>query len=378
MLVMFSIIALIVIGAMAVEVRVPHKGISDGNHKGYIFLICLVLGLQSALRSLNVGPDTLQYLNRYEAVKFSSWQNLLSNFINYYFQGNTVNCKDPGYDLLEKAFQLLGFNYRLWLCFVAIVFFSAFAYFLYKNTRNASEACIAFLLYLVLYYSFFSITGLRQTLAQALCLWAFECARRKKALPFFVLVLIASTLHKSALVFLPAFILIRVKNPRRLLSLAFIFLPVGFTFRSQIVSAAGILLGYENYTVGFSGAGAYNYAILSLLAAILVWWKSKELCNQYVGLRECAALFSVSIIVIPALWIDPSIMRIAQYYSFYILVVIPAVLSSLGSPSLSASGNRAGRSDLSGHLGVLCSLFLLAYCCQRFIGYDYSFFFLQG
>lgn len=386
MLIIFAMVACFLLGAIFFSSHCSTLGGYESARKAYIVFCGIVLGLQSGLRDVAVGPDTVQYLHRFEVVQNEPWNIIFSAIEDYYLHGNVGGYKDPTYDFFEKVFQIPGFDYRAWLLFVALIFFAAFGNFLYKNTNRISDACFALVLYMIIYYGFYSVTGIRQTLAMALCLVAFEFAKRRKIVPFVVLVLLASSIHKSALLFLPSYLLIDFKKPKTLIGLSLILLPVLFAFRSNIVTTFGSVLGYEDYTTPYASSGAYGYSVCALIAAVLVWLKAAEIVRDNREMRSYISLFSISIMIIPALWIDPSIMRVVQYYSIFILIVFPAVLRALEpmdcrvtksayKTSNDSLGGGVNVTERTGHLYFLCMLFLLAYCCLRFYGYQYSFFF---
>lgn len=380
-------IACFLVGAMWFGRECADRELYEQRHKAYVAFSCVLLGLQSGLRDVSVGPDTIQYGNRYEIVSLKSWDSIFTSIKNYYFEGNTGDYKDPVYDLLEKTFQAVGLDYRAWLVFVAIAFFVAFGYFLYKNTSRVSDVCFALVLYMIIYYGFYSVTGLRQTLAMAVCLWAFEAAKRRKLLVFILLVLIASSIHKSAILFFPAYLLIDFKHPKKILGIAILLIPAIYVLRFEITGFIGSAMGYEEYADSFEGAGASGYAILSLAAAAATWWKCDDVLKERDEARSYVSLFAVSVFTIPALWVDPSIMRVVQYYSIFILPLFPMVLRALENGfakgrnlrvSFSEGETSAGSLEDSGvgHLYLLCLLLLLAYCLKRFVGYSYAFFFM--
>lgn len=53
---------------------------SDGSRRKYITFSAIVLGLQSALRNVAVGADTYNYYLKFEAVKYTTWQEVFRSF----------------------------------------------------------------------------------------------------------------------------------------------------------------------------------------------------------------------------------------------------------------------------------------------------------
>lgn len=181
------------------------------SRKYYIIFICVLFGLQSGLRGMSVGADTAQYYNRFLIIELTPFSTIWEEFIGRFWE-NTNNFKDPGYNLFTKAFQFFSTDYQLFLLFVAAIFFSSLGYFIYKNTRYIQDAVFAFLLYLLIFYSFFSVTGIRQTLATAIWMWCFELAKRKKLVPFLLLWVVAYMFHNSTVAVLPAYFIIQIRK----------------------------------------------------------------------------------------------------------------------------------------------------------------------
>ena len=173
---------------------------SDYNRKQYIKIICFILILQSGLRNVAVGSDTFAYFQWFEDIKLTSWQNIIEDVKDYYQIGLG---KDPGYLVFQKLIQIITGEYQIYLFIIAILFFSALGNFIYRNTTRLSDVIMSFIIYSVLFYSFFSITGHRQTIATAVALFSFELIKRKKFLLFIISILLASTIHRSVLIFIP-------------------------------------------------------------------------------------------------------------------------------------------------------------------------------
>ena len=93
---------------------------TDKSRRRYIIFSAIVLGLQSALRNVAVGADTYNYYLKFEAVKNTTWFEVFRSFPDTYLYGDG---KDPGYLLLEKIFQVFSGEFRVFLFFIAIVFF---------------------------------------------------------------------------------------------------------------------------------------------------------------------------------------------------------------------------------------------------------------
>ena len=176
----------------------------DLYRKKLIQFVCILLIIQSGLRHLSIGADTYGYALMYNQVDNDSWENIWNAFVKYYMAGATdKGTKDLGYTLLQKFFCSIGFNFRFFFIFVAVFFFVAYGRLLYKYTRTMEEIIISILLYEALFYSFYSITGIRQVIATAGVLYIVPYAIDIQSIKFFVGLLIFATIHTSCLLFIP-------------------------------------------------------------------------------------------------------------------------------------------------------------------------------
>lgn len=294
------------------------------SRRNYITTVSALLILQSGLRNVAVGADTYQYYNRFEDIKFATWADIADTIWQYYFLGIG---KDPGYDVLQKIIQYALPHYQLFLIFIATIFFSSMGYFIYKNTDRVSDAVIAYLLYCCLFFSFFSITGQRQTIATAASLYGYELIKRKKLLPFLLLILLASTIHKSVLIFIPFYFVATLKKTALYYWGALLLFPVLMIYKTPLSQILQDLGGYKNFEI-YEGAGTYTFSIMLLLVAAVALWRLKAVLWQNESTRMIYNAFIFALLFTPLTWVNPAAMRVVQYYSIFMLVLVPSVLNS--------------------------------------------------
>jgi transmembrane protein EpsG len=295
------------------------------SYKGkYVLSVSILLILQSGLRNWAVGADTYQYYNRFEAVKYETWTNI-QNTISQYFLGG--GGKAPGYDVLQKIIQYALPHYQLFLLFIAIVFFSSMGYFIYKNTASISESVFAYVLYFCLFYNFFSITGHRQTIATAASLYGYELVKRRKLFQFLLLILLAFTIHKSVLVFIPFYFIYSVRKTYIYYWAVLLFLPILMIYKTPFLQIMQDLGGYKHFEI-YEGAGTYTFSLMLLLVAIVALWRMKTVFYRNESLRPIYNAFIFALFFTPLTWVNPNAMRVVQYYSIFMLALVPAVITS--------------------------------------------------
>ncbi|MCF6182105.1 EpsG family protein [Lutibacter sp.] len=307
---------------------------SDTNYvrKKYIKFICVILILQSGLRNVAVGEDTYNYFNTYRNIKTKTWVDIYNTAIEYYKTGNSL-IRDPGYAFFQKTVQLISKDFQFFLFVIAIIFFSAFGTFVYRNTKRLKDVILAFLIYSVLFYSFFSYTGQRQTIATALILVSYEFIKKKKILPFLFLVLIASTIHKSALIFIPFYFINQIKKTKNFYRIVLLLFPIIMVYSNNLANFFIILGGYELYNQ-YEGAGSYTFTTIFLVISVVALLRSKIILKHNPNAQHYYNAFAIALLFLPLTWFNPSAMRVVQYFSIFMVLFIPEIIHSFNHISV--------------------------------------------
>lgn len=127
-------------------------------------------------------------------------------YLKMYANPDTFYDIDPGWGLLCKLFSMLGFSYNGFACIIAMCSVSLLLFYAKKITANTSF----FLALFLIYPGLMSLVQFRQFFASALIALAiavFEGKGFRKYILFIVLVFLAFTMHRSALIMLPLLLL---------------------------------------------------------------------------------------------------------------------------------------------------------------------------
>lgn len=327
MLVQFLILLFVYIYYSTLSARYNNKS-SIGRKKLLIFAGILLI-LQSGLRNFAVGADTYGYYESFLDTTSRRWDELIYIFQNAY--GDEYR-KDPGFLIFEKAFSCIFPDFRCFLILVISMFIHALFRLIYRFEVPMKGILISVALYLSLFYSFFSITGIRQTIATAIALYCVPYAIDRKKIKFFLIIGIAATIHKSVLLFIPFYFFPLIKNNKLTILLAFVtFAPMwifGQTIGKTIISGT-IFDTYETYLEGnVETSGALGFAALILLSGFLCL-KFIKVTNELDKWRPLLHSVAFSLFYTPMTSIGPSQMRIIQYYSIFLVILMPVLLKSL-------------------------------------------------
>lgn len=289
---------------------------SDNGKKAFCALTGVQWILISGLRGMSVSPDMFSYKNRFDNTMNTPWNRLFDNFYLVYVDEEG---KDPGYAVFEKIVQIFTKDFQVFLLLVAVLFFTGLAVWVYKNSANPLLSMMIFDSFL---WSFFALTGTRQTIATLLVVFiGGRLIKERKFWPFLFVSLIAFTIHKSAICFFPFYFISQINITKKYMAGVLCSLPILFLFKNQYFMILGRLVGYE-YSE-FENSGAYSFTImyLAVLAVSMVLLnRIKNHCPDYKMYYN--ALF-MGAVLIPLVFVNPAAMRTVQYYSLYLTLFIP-------------------------------------------------------
>lgn len=293
--------------------------------------VCIIATINwiilSGLRDWSVGADTLAYkIYRFDKTINKSWGEIFYNFYLKYRIG--VPIKDPGYPLFEKIFQIFSKNYQVFLIFIACIFFILLGIKIYKYSENP---CLSYVIFSTLFYSFFAITGHRQTIATSIVVFlGIEFIKKRKLISFLLLVMITSTIHTSVVCFLPFYWFSQIKIKRITLLMYWILIIGAFIFKNQFLIILHKIVGYEDYTfLETASGGAFIFLLIALSIFVTIFYnyilksyllenlKEKSMLEMSINALFLASIFST------LLFINPSFMRVVQYYSIFIMFLLP-------------------------------------------------------
>ena len=275
----------------------------------------------SGFRDVTVGADTAQY----KALFLQSQTLPLGAFTDRFFEIVFTESEDPGFYLFQRLIQYVITDYQVYLVLSAMIFMIPLGYFIYKYS---SEPLISFLLFSVLFYEFFAVTGLRQTVATALVvLVGYHFVRARKLGWFLLLVCIAMTIHKSSLIFVPFYFLANKQLTKAYLMTMFGVVIGLFVFRNSFFDLLVQVSGYETYSA-MEGAGAVNFSLMLLSVLFMALWRKDQiLANNPSAIHFFNALL-LAACLLPLTFLNPSMMRLVQYFSLFLLLMIPEIVGT--------------------------------------------------
>lgn len=310
--------------------------IGSEKHKNFnarkylIIFICIILAAVSGLRGLSVGPDTLTYSFWFESIKTMPWNYVLDIFYLTYVAGVE---RDPGFTVFVKLFQVLFPSWQLFLVSIAVFYYATIGVFLYKNTRSIIDVVFAFVLYVSL-FQIMSLSAIKQQIATGLVLISLNYIVSKEMFKFFLLILVASQIHISALVMIPfgLSLYLSAKPTKYLYFLAIGLIPIVIIFKTHIVSFLAGLIFFSEYYLGYAEAEGNPYALTYVVLSIAVSIAGLFTIKKKLILRSDKIYYTAIAFMTffaPLILLDGSLIRLVQYFSLYMMIFIPVSIRSI-------------------------------------------------
>ncbi|MFR0779341.1 MAG: EpsG family protein [Zhenhengia sp.] len=296
-----------------------------GNNKESRKILCMTFFLQLTLLSIfrdeTVGADILTYKYHFEnisripfpAIEYLDWE--------------------KGYVLLNSIIAIIYNDFRFFMIIVALIIIGGYTYFIYKNSYD-----ITFSFFLLITFSFFthSLNIYRQSIAIILILFAFEFMKKNKFLYYLLCVLLASTFHITAIIFLPTYFIkdIKVNTLNNIIIL--ISLPIIYLLGSEVLeimiyryfpSYSGLVIKGEGGNLLIVFLCIYIFTLIYKKRLDLYRFKNK--LNEDHEIFYIMALFSL---VLQIFSLSFSLFaRCVLYFSIFSIILIPNIVSSIGN-----------------------------------------------
>jgi len=215
---------------------------SPKARKLYIFIVSTVLILETSLRSLSVGSDTLNYYYMFNYVREMSWNELWEQFIERYF--NNTSEEDIGYSIMQKVIASVTSSWQVFVFIANLTFFIPLGILMHRYSNKMIQLIFAYVLYVAIFH-IISLSGGRQLYAIGMSIMSFIYLNEKKYTKSILFILIGATIHFSALLsFLPLILSrwnVKFIKPIHLFSL--ILVPITINFVNQIIMFMGSAVG---------------------------------------------------------------------------------------------------------------------------------------
>lgn len=230
--------------------------IDDKTKRTFLLWCGIVMFLIIALRHHAVGSmDSLHYYEHWQEMQLRSFSSL-KDYIE-------IAPFEPGYCVFVWVFSNILPHAQFLFVLTGIFFSIAVCRYIYINSKDPE---LSFVMFICLGLYTFMVQGLRQSIAMSICLFAIELIKKRKFLPFVVLILFATTFHSSAIIFLFAYFLYGFK-------INFKTLGLGLGIAAALLALSGPIatIGNQLFEREYEGEiESGGYAAVAIYVIILI------------------------------------------------------------------------------------------------------------
>lgn len=298
------------------------RRLNKGNYRLPLLLVMMCMVILRTFVDQNSVSDISNYQRAIYEASSTPFQKLFSE--------NDGIRIEPGYRLLMKVFSYVSTDINLFLLIHAVISQTILYKILSKYSSNAMISIVVYTM--VMFVP--SVYILRQYLAILVLFSGIEAIVKRKTLKFAFLSLIAISIHYVAIVFVPVYFIFGIKNHKiyilALLSVA-ILLYGGFSLL-YLYFGATFFGGYDTYlyTDKYNGSNYTESMIMICFTFIYCWFAKKNVLKDVYDklFFTCIVLGCITGLAGAGL---PLIGRLALYFNFVLIMLIPRTMSYIKS-----------------------------------------------
>ena len=309
------------------DVLVLHNSSIRARRGLFTVLASSLLVLLSGLRHESVGGgDVSTYKANFYQIAELDWGTVFGRLFS--LQEITGTGQEPGYTAFIRLISAAGGDFRSLLFIVALAFAVPLGWVIY---RWSPDPFLSFVVYYVVFFSFFSITGFRQTLATSIAvLIGYSSVQSRKPLGFLAMIGLAFLFHRSAVVYVlvyPTTARKFLQSPRMVAGTLFAALAALWFAPATVIEPVAEWLGYQGMLFNdFGGTATFtSLMLLVFLFSLTRWTRTMEATpSAFVNLGAIAPATLFSILTL----YNQSFMRVQQYFSLLLILLIPNLVAT--------------------------------------------------
>ena len=202
--------------------------------------------------------------------------------------------------------------------------------------------CLSFIIFSTLFYSFYAVTGIRQTIATSLVVFiGYEFIKKKKPIPFLILVFLSFFIHKSCICFLPFVFFAHKKITWRYVGIFSAITAASLILGKTLYETFAEFVGYDVEEEYMADTSSYVLVIclLTVSAFVLYRYIKKNTDEEKLKALYNAALFTTAFTLLTLR--NQTFMRVQQYYALFFMLLVPELVRAFNKrwqPVIYAAG----------------------------------------
>ncbi len=260
--------------------------------------------------------------------------NVGTDFLTYYYSIDNINSMSIN-QLLQSDYEIgFGIIAKIAMCFneeqVVFVIFAIltviFAFLGILNKKEKISISLGMLVYLFMFFTS-SFNGMRQCLAVVIMFFALKYIINKRFVKFLLFTLFAMCFHKTAIVLLPFYFILNIKNDNSLIKLVSL---VAVTVLALNIDAFLNIMSnielFEKYTVYTTGSiGGIGHIVLNILILFVLSIYIKRLIHYDKDNEKFFFLYLIGVILSMLSLKVVALARISSYFTIVLIYLLPAI-----------------------------------------------------
>lgn len=272
----------------------------------WILLASLPMFLLIALRNQTIGPDTGVYRFLFRRAYNKTWSEVFK-----------TEKMEFGFLFFEKIIASFTGDTNVYQIIYTVFYWVTISWFANKLSNNH-------FVFLVLFGTIgiykFMFTGVRQCIAICICIWSYAFILKRKLIPFFIMIILAATFHKSAGMFLIAYFLYNFKISKKSLIIFFAVSTVLILLILPFQNYISFFFGYD-YEIESTNNGRVSFAVY-LIVTLYILYVYKSPYKKFSG----SGLFGIGLVSM-FFWVLRLFTRVAERPTYFFLIFLIASLS---------------------------------------------------
>lgn len=303
------------------------------HEKIYIQRINLLIGIIAfsaviIFAGLRSGvADTPVYISQFEGfqIGFSGIENLLKD------------SDAPGFVLFSVFIKTyISTDYSVWLFIIATISGISVLIGFYEYSSNFALSCFMFIASSQFTWMF---NGIRQYMVVCILFACMSFIYKKRIIEYFILVILLSTIHKTAIVMIPIYFIVSGEpwNKRTLFIIFLIILCI--IFANNVLNIFDSVIQESNYAIGYNELkkvddGVNIFTILISLVPLLLSFFAKDILKDkytpQIKISINMSIISVCIYIISKITRSGILVgRMGTYFSIYNFILLPWLLDNI-------------------------------------------------
>lgn len=274
--------------------------------------------IYAGFRATSVGTDLSSYTSSYLMLPNMSFSSLFTSTW-------LVVSRDPIFYSFLKILTYISEEPQFMIFITSAIVVLSFSIFIYKNSLNP---LMSFIMFIGLRYYAFTLTGIRQALAWSIILLSYQFIKERKFIKFTLTVIFASLFHSSAILFVLAYPLAKIKKIERMsliISLGFLFNFMSNNLILKLLLRLPGLQQYESYIYrGEQGTTGTTMLLIYMSILLFFFILRNKILNKDKHMYLAYNLSILGVAITALSFSYANAFRIGYYFVLPIIILLPS------------------------------------------------------